>query len=111
MSFMPYKELNSVSPKVVIKKCSEYINDEVYKTVKDSVDLLGGMSAFVKNGERMLLKPNFLVGKPPEAAITTHPAVVGAIIRLVKEAGATPIVGDSPGLGRGRKAAREGGIP
>ena len=107
---MPYKELNSVSPKVVIKKCSEYINDEVYKTVKDSVDLLGGMSAFVKNGERILLKPNFLAGKPPEAAITTHPAVVGAIIRLVKEAGATPIVGDSPGIGNAVKVAQKCGV-
>lgn len=95
---------------VVITKCTDYINEEVYEAIKKSVDLLGGIGAFVKKGERILLKPNLLSAKPPEAAVTTHPAVVRAVIRLVKEAGATPFVGDSPGIGSAVNVAQKCGI-
>ncbi|MBI5048514.1 MAG: DUF362 domain-containing protein [Deltaproteobacteria bacterium] len=99
-----------MNPSVVITKCSDYINEEVYQAIKKSVDLLGGIGAFVKKGERILLKPNLLSAKPPEAAVTTHPAVVRAIIQLVQEAGAVPIVGDSPGIGSAEKVAQKCGI-
>ncbi|HEU0265954.1 MAG TPA: DUF362 domain-containing protein, partial [Geobacterales bacterium] len=71
---------------------------------------LGGMTPFVQPGERVLIKPNLLAAKPPEAAVTTHPALVRAVINLVREAGATPIVGDSPGLGGVRRVAEKSGI-
>src|SRR3989304_5871778 len=74
-------------PNVVITKCNDYVNEEVYQAIKASVDLLGGIEAFVKKGERILLKPNLLSAKPPEAAITTHPAVVRAVLQLVRECG------------------------
>src|SRR3990170_3453594 len=96
--------------KVAIVRCAAYGTEEAYGSVKRAVDLLGGLKGFVKPGERILLKPNLLAPKPPEAAVTTHPAVVGALIRLVKEAGATPVVGDSPGLGSPRKIAERCGI-
>ncbi len=98
------------SPDVVIKKCNDYVNEEVYRIVKESVDLLGGIGAFIKKGERILLKPNLLSAKPPDAAVTTHPAVVRAVIQLVREAGATPVVGDSPGIGSAEKVAQKCGI-
>ena len=97
-------------PDVVIKKCNEYVNEEVYRTVNESIDLLGGIAAFVKKGERILLKPNLLSAKPSEAAVTTHPAVVRAVIQLVQEAGAIPVVGDSPGIGSALKVAQKCGI-
>ena len=59
----------------------------------------GGMSAFVRPGQRVLLKPNLLGGFPAERAVTTHPAIVRAAILLVQEAGGHPMVGDSPGMG------------
>ncbi len=97
-------------PDVVIKKCGDYVNEEVYKAIKESIDLLGGIGVFVKKGERILLKPNLLSAKPPEAAITTHPAVVRAVLQLVQEAGATPVVGDSPGIGSAEKVVQKCGI-
>lgn len=97
-------------PDVVIKKCNEYVNEEVYRTVNESIGLLGGIGAFVKKGERILLKPNLLSAKPSEAAVTTHPAVVRAVIQLVQEAGAIPVVGDSPGIGSAEKVAQKCGI-
>jgi uncharacterized protein (DUF362 family)/Pyruvate/2-oxoacid:ferredoxin oxidoreductase delta subunit len=82
--------------RVSLVRCDEYHRDQVYRKVKEAVDLVGGMSAFVSPGERVLLKPNLLSPKAPETAALTHPTVLEAVIRLVKEAGATPLVGDSP---------------
>lgn len=99
-----------MSPKVSIQRASTYDPQEVYDAIKSAVDLLGGIQSFVKRGERILIKPNLLSAKPPESAITTHPSVVGAVITLVKEAGAKPFVGDSPGIGSARRVADRTGL-
>ena len=96
--------------KVAIKRCDDYGEEKVYAAVKDAVDLLGGISVFVGKDDLILLKPNLLAGRPPEAAVTTHPSVVKAAIRLVREAGGTPVVGDSPGIGNARKIADKCGV-
>ncbi len=96
--------------KVAIKRCEDYAEEKVYAAVKEAVELLGEVSRFVAEDDLILLKPNLLAGRPPEAAVTTHPSVVRAAIRLVREAGATPIVGDSPGIGNARKIAGKCGI-
>jgi uncharacterized protein (DUF362 family) len=61
------------------------------------VELIGGMGAFVRPGERVLLKANLLMRRKPEKATTTHPAVVRAMAELVLAAGGKPIIFDSPG--------------
>ena len=49
-------------------------------------------------GKKVLLKPNLLSGTAPEKAVTTHPALVRAVIRAVKRRGAQQItLADSPG--------------
>ena len=60
---------------------------------------LGGMSAFVRPGQRVLLKVNLLAPARPEQAVTTHPELLRGVIRLVKEAGGIACVGDGPGVG------------
>ena len=82
---------------VSFAKCETYDFEQVFAAVRKAVDLIGGISAFIKPGEKILLKPNLLSAKEPERHITTHPEVVRAMIRLVREAGATPLLGDSPG--------------
>jgi uncharacterized protein (DUF362 family)/Pyruvate/2-oxoacid:ferredoxin oxidoreductase delta subunit len=57
---------------------------------------LGGMASFVERGDKVLLKVNLLSAREPEKAVTTHPEVVRAVARAVKEAGGTPYIGDSP---------------
>jgi uncharacterized protein (DUF362 family)/Pyruvate/2-oxoacid:ferredoxin oxidoreductase delta subunit len=79
-------------------------------SVRRTVNLVGGISAFVKPGERILIKPNLLKARPPEAAVTTHPEIVRAVIRLVHEAGAQAMVGDSPGIGDLRRVCERSGI-
>ena len=101
---------NHTASAVSIVRCTEYDRKLIFAAVKQAVDLLGGMHTFVKPGERVLIKPNLLKGKAPEAAVTTHPEIVRAVIRLVREAGGEPMVGDSPGMGDLRKVCEKAGI-
>jgi len=82
---------------VAIARCGDYEYSEVKKAVARSIELLGGMGSFVKEGERVLLKASLLMRRKPERATTTHPAVVRAVAELVREAGGSPVIGDSPG--------------
>jgi uncharacterized protein (DUF362 family)/Pyruvate/2-oxoacid:ferredoxin oxidoreductase delta subunit len=85
--------------KVALVACDNYDDAEVYRAVKTGIDLLGGMAAFVKAGEKIVLKPNVLVGASPEKCVCTHPAVLKAAGKLFLEAGAAVSCGDSPGFG------------
>ena len=78
--------------------------------VQQAVDLLGGIKAFIKPGERVLIKPNLLKANRPEDAVTTHPEIVRAVIRLVQEAGGIALVGDSPGFGDLKRVCEKAGI-
>jgi len=78
--------------------------------VRHAVDLLGGISCFVKPGDRVLLKPNLLSAHPPERRITTDPEVVRAVARMVLEAGGSPFIGDSPGLDPFSRVAAKTGM-
>ncbi len=82
---------------VSLVKCDSYDDAQVRKAVEESLAPLGGLGGVVKKGGRVLIKLNLLAAKPPEAAVTTHPSVVKAVVRMVQELGAVPIVGDSPG--------------
>ncbi len=52
----------------------------------------------LKPGIRVLIKPNLLMKRTPDAGTTTHPALVRAVIDELKAAGVTDItLADSPG--------------
>ena len=101
---------NSFISRVAIIRCGNYQEEEVYEAVKESIDLLGGMNAFIKEGDRVLLKPNLLSARTPDEAVTTHPSFVSAVVRLVNEAGGIPYIGDSPGVGTLKRIAEKTGI-
>ena len=65
---------------VVIEKVDSYSPALVQAGLLRLLEPLGGMAAFVKPGERVLIKPNMLSAKPPEAAVTTHPELLRAVI-------------------------------
>ncbi|AJF05889.1 DUF362 domain-containing protein [Geoalkalibacter subterraneus] len=71
---------------------------------------LGGIKAFIRPGQKVLIKPNMLAGKAPEKAVTTHPSIVREVILRVQSAGAVAVVGDSPGIGSCRQVAQKCGI-
>lgn len=82
---------------ISIEKCDSYDPESVENAVKSCVDYLGGVSSFIKAGDKVLIKPNMLQAKPPEEAITTHPQVLEAVINIVQDTGGIPMVGDSHG--------------
>ena len=57
-----------------------------------AVDALGGMSRFVKPGDRVVVKPNPVGSNPPEMAINTHPAMVETVVRECLRVGAREVV-------------------
>lgn len=86
-----------VMPKVGISRRS---NDEDLKeVVRRAVDLIGGFSAFVKSGDRVLVKPNMVGGENVPGTMTDiH--VIKAVCDLAYEAGAgRVIVADSCHVG------------
>lgn len=83
--------------RISLVHCADYDQAKVEAAIRRSIDLLGGMSAFVKPGQRVLLKPNLLRPAAQERAISTHPTIVAAVARMVIEAGAHPLIVESPG--------------
>jgi uncharacterized protein (DUF362 family) len=59
--------------------------------VRRAVEAVGGMSRFVKRGERVVIKPNIGWNRLPEQAANTNPDVVAEVVRLVAAAGAGKI--------------------
>ncbi|GFO68878.1 (4Fe-4S)-binding protein [Geomonas limicola] len=96
--------------KVSLQRVASYRPEEVRQGVARLLEPLGGMERFVRPGERVLIKPNLLSAKPPEAAVTTHPEVLRAVILEVQRVGGVALVGDSPGIGSARKVAERSGI-
>ena len=64
-------------------------------------------------GKRVLVKPNCLIGLPPERAVTTHPSLVRALVEAVRRRGGRVSVGDNPGArgyGSSRRCFRDSGL-
>lgn len=88
-----------MKPTVSIVKCEDYEPARVFRAVKEAVDSLGGMEQFVRPEQKVLLKPNLLSARPPDAAVCTHPAIVEAVASLVAATGNKCFIGDSPSIG------------
>jgi uncharacterized protein (DUF362 family) len=80
--------------------------------VRAAVAALGGMERFVKSGDVVVVKPNVCVGYHSyEYAATTNPWVVGAIVKMAREAGAKQVkVTDFPFGGSGEQPFIASGI-
>lgn len=87
-----------MSAKISVVKCNNYEPAAVEQAVKNTVNLLGGITCFVKPGSRVLVKPNLLMSKGPEYAITTHPQVVRSVIHILKDINCRVVIGDGPSV-------------
>ena len=83
--------------RVAIIPCANYEDGEVQDAVEEAVLLLGGWEALIDLHDTVYVKPNLAGPFHPERAVTTHPAVVRALVRSLRQRG-TPrvLVGDSP---------------
>jgi uncharacterized protein (DUF362 family) len=80
--------------------------------VRRAIAALGGMEQFVKPGANVVIKPNICVGYHTyEYAATTNPWVIGALVKLCREAGADRVrVMDYPFGGTAEQAYTISGI-
>jgi len=85
-----------MSVKVSVVKCNSYEPATVQQAVRNALGLLGGITSFIKPNTTVLVKPNLLMSKSPDCGITTHPEVVRAVIRILKEIDCKIVVGDGP---------------
>ena len=66
-------------------------NGEAAEMFRKGIEELGGMKAFVKPGQTVVVKPNIGWNKTPEEAANTNPELVGEIVRQAVAAGAKTV--------------------
>ncbi|KUK95190.1 MAG: Uncharacterized protein XE05_0166 [Thermotogales bacterium 46_20] len=93
--------------RVAISECSSYQDSR--RALEEIFSSLGVRGLF-KSGDRVLVKPNLLSARPPEEAVTTHPAVVDAVLSILIDSGVRPVLGDSPASGKTVNVARVAGV-
>ncbi len=81
---------------VTLTRCSDYTPNKIAEALQRHFELLGGVDKFVRSGDSVLLKPNFIAPRSHRHATQTHPAVIIETARLLKDFGAKPFVADSP---------------
>jgi len=68
------------------------ISGDPVAATKKALEALGGISRFVKKGQRVVLKPNMSFTRTPEFGATTHPQVVATVAQACMEAGAQQVL-------------------
>ncbi|MCX7020330.1 MAG: DUF362 domain-containing protein [bacterium] len=61
------------------------------QTLNSALKALGGIEAFIKKGDCVLLKVNAAFASPPILSATTHPEVVREMVKLCFQAGASEV--------------------
>jgi len=92
-------------PSVSLLRAETYEYEALRQSLIALLEPLGGMAAFVKPGDRVLLKPNLLTGSRPQNECTTRMELVYCVAELVLAAGGRPFLGDSPAFGSARGVA------
>lgn len=93
---------------VAAVRCEAYEDDGVQSALNRALRLIGALDQV--RCRSLLVKPNCLSPKSPALCVTTHPAVVRAVIRTLREECDEMIVGDQPGSAHGEKAFEASGI-
>lgn len=82
---------------VAVSQCEEYKSKNIKKSLNQLLKVFGGLEKFVKPGDRVVIKPNMLLGKDADQAVTTNPKLIKELIKKLKEIDCDVIIGDSPG--------------
>jgi len=68
------------------------ISGEPVAATRKALEAMGGISRFVKKGQRVVLKPNMSFSRTPDFSATTHPLVVATAAHACIEAGAQQVL-------------------
>ena len=78
---------------------------------RKALEALGGISRFVKKGQRVVLKPNMSFARAPETGCNTHPLVVATVAQACMDAGADRVLVLDHTLQRAELCLERSGIP
>ena len=81
---------------VAVVRCKTYDVEAVKPALEEALNAVNGLD-FVKSGMKIIIKPNLVSFKKPDAAATTHPALLEALVEMLLARGADVTIGDSPG--------------
>lgn len=102
--------MQTPKPSVSLIRAKSYEQEALRESLTTLLEPLGGIAAFVKRGDRVLLKPNLLTGSRPTKECTTRPELVRAVAEMVMEVGGKPFLGDSPAFGSAKGVATANGL-
>lgn len=85
-----------MQPDVVIVPCDQYTVEACKDALVRVLAPIGGLD-WVHAGMRVAIKANLVSHMKPEKAATTHPAMLCALVQLLRQRGAEVVIGDSPG--------------
>lgn len=94
-----------MNSKVALTLCADYQPDTLDKALTEAIELLGGWQNFIKPGERVLIKPNFIAPRPPEIPAQTDGRLILAIARQLSQFTDKIVVGDSTAWGSAKNNA------
>ena len=80
---------------VAIDRACDYSADALEVVLRGQLEKLGATEMF--RGKRVVIKPNLVMKTTPEKAATTNPAVLDAMIRILKETASDITIAESPG--------------
>ncbi len=87
------------------------ISGEPAAATKKALEAIGGISRFVKKGQRVVLKPNMSFARTPDFSATTHPLVVATVAQACVDAGAQQVLVLDHTLQRAELCLERTGIP
>ncbi|HVN55043.1 MAG TPA: DUF362 domain-containing protein [Anaerolineaceae bacterium] len=93
LPFLPEDTVSAQSDTLPLACVSTGTNMDSPETIlRTALDGLGGISRFVKPGMTVAIKPNATWAYPPHTASSSDPDLLRAVIRAVREAGASRII-------------------
>lgn len=81
---------------VSVVPCASYDESVVRAALRELLAPIGGLE-WVTPGMRVAIKANLVSMMKPDAAATTHPALLCALVEMLIARGASVVIGDSPG--------------
>lgn len=81
---------------VSVVSCPSYEPAVCRRALEAVLAPIGGLG-FVTPGMRIIIKANLVSAMKPDRAATTHPALLCALTEMLRERGASVVIGDSPG--------------
>jgi uncharacterized protein (DUF362 family)/NAD-dependent dihydropyrimidine dehydrogenase PreA subunit len=81
---------------VSVRAIDSYDEATIAEILRAQMDSLGYDRSFFE-GKKVVIKPNLVMKKSPDAAATTHPAVLSALLTVLEEKGVSALIAESPG--------------